>query len=314
MPDQGLQLIDVAEWPADDFFATYPEGARDKRAYFPPDDCALPFINKSRRYLFKRSDKRYPEQFWGEIVACGIGQMIGVPVPPACPAIDSSRNEAAALIEWFYEDDVHYSVLGGRYMQQMIDGFDMKTGSQHNFKSVRVLFMVLHQQKLLSDQAWLTAWARGFIFDALIGNTDRHQNNWGVLIALRGERKSAFELAPWFDNGTSLGYERWEGNVSNWSSARLDKYLYNGRHHMRWDKTSPNRCGLFEMPKLLIELDPSLRAPMLNCVEAVDLTKLSAFMNQCAAIPSYVPLSPWRAGFMLRLIGRRQEILAEILS
>lgn len=68
-----------------------------------------------------------------------------------------------------------------------------------------------------------------------------------------------------------------------------------------------------EMPKLLIELEPSLRAPMLNCVEAVDLTELSTFMNQCTAIPSYIPLNQWRAGFMLRLVQRRQEILAEIL-
>ncbi len=62
-------LIDVAAWSADDSFATYPEGARDKRALFPPANCALPFIKKSRRYLFKLSDKRYPEQFWGEVVA-----------------------------------------------------------------------------------------------------------------------------------------------------------------------------------------------------------------------------------------------------
>jgi hypothetical protein len=312
MRDQGLQLIDVADWPADDFFATYPEGARDKRAFFPPDNCALPFINKSRRYLFKLSDKRYKDQFWGEIVAHRVGQMIGVSVPPAYPAIDSSRNEAAALIEWFYEDGKQASVHGGRFMQQMIPGFDMKTGKQHNFRAIRRLFGLFQKSNSLADPHWLEAWAKVFIFDALIGNTDRHQNNWGLLFDSSREQ-GPVDLAPWFDNGTSLGCERWEANVSGWSLARLDKYLYNGNHHMRWDKASPNRCGFFEMPKLLIELAPSLRDPMLNCIEAVDLTELSAFMNQCTAIPSYVPLSPWRAGFMLRLIERRQEILAEIL-
>lgn len=314
MHDQGLQLIDVADWPADDFFATFPEGARDKRAYFPPDDCSFAFINKSRRYLFKRSDQRYPEQFWGEVVASKLGRMIGVPVPPAYPAIDSSRNEAAALIEWFYEDGVHYSVLGGRYMQKLIDGFDMKTGQQHNFRSIRVLFMALHQGKLIADQSWLVMWAKALIFDALIGNTDRHQNNWGLLINLRRDDLPPFELTPWFDNGTSLGCERWEANVSGWSKDRLDKYLYNGKHHMRWDKTSQGRVGFFDMPNLLIELDPSLRDPMMNCVMAVDLPNLAAFLDECTFVPSYVRLAKWRAGFMYRLIERRREILAEILS
>jgi hypothetical protein len=81
----ALTLIDVSTWVADDYFSTYPEGARDKSAFFPPDPCEIDFIRRDRRHLFKLSDKRYPEQYWGEVIAYHVGKMIGIPVPPAYP-------------------------------------------------------------------------------------------------------------------------------------------------------------------------------------------------------------------------------------
>jgi hypothetical protein len=44
------------------------------------------------------------------------------------------------------------------------------------------------------------------IFDALIGNTDRHHENWGVAV-VRNDTKVDFHLAPTFDHASSLGRE-----------------------------------------------------------------------------------------------------------
>lgn len=306
-----LSIIDVANWLPDDLYPTYPEGARDKRTLFPPDDHGLAYINSSRRYMFKQSDPRYPEQYWSEVIAYAIGQMMGIPVPPAYPAIDSTRGESAALIVWFYEDGLVSSVLGGRFMELMIPGFDMKRGTQHNFKSIRAWFQVLHNKSQLIDPHWMEAWAKGLTFDAIIGNTDRHQNNWALLY---DPAKNVYQMAPWFDNGTSLGHERWEKHAKSWSSTQLDRYLYNGVHHLRWDKNSPKRCGFFELTDHLLTLDSTLRAPMLACVQAVDLHKLEEFLQQCVSLHCAVPLNPWRAEFMVRLVKRRQEILLQQLS
>ena len=40
------------------------------------------------------------------------------------------------------------------------------------------------------------------LLDALVANTDRHHQNWAVLVARRGERAAA--LAPTFDHASSL--------------------------------------------------------------------------------------------------------------
>ena len=39
MTGATLQLVDVAGWRVDDYFATYPEGARDKRAFSAGPGC-----------------------------------------------------------------------------------------------------------------------------------------------------------------------------------------------------------------------------------------------------------------------------------
>lgn len=313
MAQLELLPIDVAKWRADDYFSTFPEGARDKKAYFAPEDCVLPFIKKNRRYLFKESDRRFPEQFWGEIVAHRIGVMIGVSVPPAYPATDSIRGRSAALIEWFYDDGESQFMLGGSFMQALIPGFDMKTGAQHNFETIILLCRALQRYKPLFNRTWLVAWAKGFIFDALIGNTDRHQNNWGILFH-KSFLPVGIEFSPWFDNGTSLGCERWPKQVDLWTGDQYQQYLNKGRHHVRWDESTNERCGFFDMPKRLIGLNSALREPMLDCVKKIDLKELEVFLDECKSVPMLTPLSSWRAKFMLTLVGLRQERLLQVLT
>ena len=40
-------------------------------------------------------------------------------------------------------------------------------------------------------------------------------------------------LAPLFDNGTSLGHERFLDRVARWSDARVDQYIHRGTHHVK---------------------------------------------------------------------------------
>ena len=57
-------------------------------------------------------------------------------------------------------------------------------------------------------------WARIFAFDALVGNTDRHQENWGLLWSNTGGIPRV-RFSPAFDNGTSLGHEITEAALPN---------------------------------------------------------------------------------------------------
>jgi len=53
--------------------------------------------------------------------------------------------------------------------------------------------------------AQLTRFARLMVLDALIGNTDRHHQNWGILRRVRPNGGIEHEVAPSFDHASALG-------------------------------------------------------------------------------------------------------------
>src|SRR5436309_337062 len=78
--------LDIGAWEPDAEFGVFPQGARAKDAVFAPPTPPEPILVSGKRYLFKRSKRSYPDQFWGEIIAYRVGCMMGLEVPPAFAA------------------------------------------------------------------------------------------------------------------------------------------------------------------------------------------------------------------------------------
>ena len=88
-------------------------------------------------------------------------------------------------------------------------------------------------------------------FDALIGGTDRHYYNWGILeVADTGK---FLRLAPAFDNGVSLMWKMAE------YKPQFMKDLMIGNFHKKpkamFKKPDGGKYGLFEILKVLYELE-----------------------------------------------------------
>ena len=305
--------IDVAAWLEDELYFNYPEGARSKKALFPPDAIDLPFIKQNRRYLYKRSVKRYPDQFWGEVVAYQVGGLLGVNVPPAFAAFDSNANDCGALIEWFYEDGKASFVPGGNYMQKLMPDYDRKKGTQHNFQSIQILSRAFSTTRL-SVQDWPLYWGETFLFDALIGNTDRHQDNWGYLFVRSRKRRTKAELSPLFDNGTSLGHERFTDAVEAWTDEDFSRYVARGTHHMRWSRDAPKKSGHFQMIQQMIAVYPVLRPVLLEKIRQFSTESLDEKLDALEQLPMPVPLTNARRRLYMRLIAERQKNIQSVLE
>jgi len=290
-------------------FGSYPEGARSKDALFPPDPTLFPYIIPKRRYLYKRSDRRYPDQFWGEVVAYQVGCLLDVTVPPAFAAKNSQLGDCGALIEWFYEDGKATFTPGGSYMQKLMPEFDRKKGELHNFQYVEILCNVYSRAHII-EEPWIDSWADMFLFDALIGNTDRHQDNWGFI---RAKGHSRWTIAPLFDNGTSLGHERFEQQVQAWSTSKFESYVSKGTHHIRMRKGDPKGCSHVELLQDLCIRYPVIKERMLNKVRQFNIDALSRVLEFYCDLQINIPLTAFRKDFYLRLIDfRRNKILAAL--
>ena len=300
--------INVTDWLPDDEFSSYPEGARAKTALFPPENLCLDFIKPSRRYMLKRSAKRYPDQFWGEVVAYQVGCMLGVEVPPAFVAYDENKEYCGALIEWFYEDSEALLVPGGSLLQAIMPTYDRKRGMQHNFNSVTRICRVLSVQGMLGH-AWLFYWGEVFLFDALIGNTDRHQENWCFLFT--SDKK--VHLSPIFDNGTSLGHERFPSLVSNWQEKDFIRYVSKGRHHMKWKIDDSDGCGHIEMIKNITNRNPELAKHLYELISSFPIDQFRRTLQFFETLELPIQFSHERSKFLLKLIELRHQRLCATL-
>lgn len=318
--------LEIATWPGDDEHVTYPEGSRTKRLLRCPIPSPRPWLVAGHRYLFKESRSAFPSQFWAEIAAARLGQLCGVPVPPAYAALDQNSGVSAALIEWFYgyqNEPPQRFVSGGSVMKGAIPNFDHQKGRQHNLTTIENWFSRMQAAsssaaRIVHFQAdWIQAWARTLAFDALIGNTDRHQENWGLLLGLSPDDSATMSimLSPAFDNGTALGYELVPSKVlaflkdKNW----LRSYISRGHHHMRWQLADKHQAQHVELLLQLAKKHPQSRPAMLSVLQVSDQQFSDAILPLCTLrLP--VAFTHDRAALMLHLLSARRDILLHRLT
>lgn len=311
MPQQ-IAVIDVTDWLVDDMHGIFPIGARDKQMLWSPA-VAIPGIKPNWPYLFKCSRSTYPDQFWMECIAYLIGTELGFEVPKALPAVktDGDGVICAALIEWFYDPRIQNFVHAADFFQSRIPNFDNKKGSQHNIIHLKDICSEM-ESGLGLEQDWKDWLCHLLVFDTLIGNTDRHQENWGVVLSPAFDYMGS--LSPLFDNGTSLGHERFPEHVATWPEARLERYIRAGEHHLRIQKDDPNtRLNHLASISMLVSESEQNRAFVQQMMQT-DFASLLAKIAYLCEIELEIPLSKQRFDWISRLLLCRHKLICELLT
>jgi hypothetical protein len=316
MSKSGMDIqqatIDIAMWSPDTDYGVFPEGARPKGSAIAPTPAPDPVLVAGKRYLFKRSRKEYPDQFWAEVVAYRVGCLVGVQVPKTFVAWNSFTGHCGALIEWFYLEGQERLVLAGDFLQQMDPSFDRRRGGSHNMLQNELLLRTLvHRRTLLGN--WRQWWADAIAFDALIGNTDRHQDNWGFIFPQRMPSLNQCWLAPYFDNGTGLGHERFPERVAGWSDQRLEEYIDKGTHHVRWPQDGVTERRHLAVLERMLKHWPATKASIAHRFLSVTAENLSRAIVGLKYYQLPTPMSEQRLDFTLRLLVRRLEKVQDIL-
>lgn len=318
MKIQGIdQIVDISDWERDEESGeVFPEGSKEKTLYRAPDRQIYKFIIPDHRYLFKLSSNRYPEQFWAEIIAYKIGLLIGVDVPPTFAAVNKENNKTGALIEWFfnYPDTItELKVSGLSYMQLLIKDYDSEKGKQHNFQSIKILHSAL-ARKFKWEMDWLKHWVATLTFDTLIGNTDRHQDNWGIIWLYKDNKAFPLRMTPVFDNGTGMGHEILKDKFERFNEdEKISRYVAKGCHHMKWSLYDQKRYSQIEFLEKLIGEYPDKKSVVAKLMKfdtkalEDDIMKLTEFNIPC-------PLSSERARFIIRLLMFRRERILSMLG
>lgn len=151
------------------------------------------------KYLIKGNSKNHLEPY-SEVIASRIGMMLGIPVEEYFIVKSKDFKEIKG-----FNGIKHFSACGS-YMegingQSIPAGIYMDSTSNKNIKDY--WWYYINRSNLSIDFLY-----KMIILDAFIGNTDRHLNNWDIIIDDKG---NVFN-APLIDNGNSLlaGYSMLE--------------------------------------------------------------------------------------------------------
>jgi hypothetical protein len=164
---------------------------------------------EKRDWLFK-----YPTpgtgQHWAEKVAYELAKDLKILAPrvelATCPGADGVLARGSATISF---TNSGYELFHGN---QILAGMDAAYDPEKRWKQqMHTLPRIFHSLAIFQDAAFVEncrhRMAEYLVFDALIGNVDRHHENWGILRKPQGDGKYRGRLAPSFDHASSLGRE-----------------------------------------------------------------------------------------------------------
>ena len=192
--------IDVSGWAAE---GVEPLGTKPK--LWLVDTTGQMWVFKSTTSNRRADGSRYSKgDDWAERVVIEVAARLGLPAASTELAVRRDGDESVrfGVISKKVLSDDETLIHGNELLAEIgVSGSSPKDRSGYTLDAVRrSLEGVAPPIAGQEFTAW--EWFVGYlVLDALVANTDRHQENWAV-IELPGRR-----LAPTFDHGSSLGFQ-----------------------------------------------------------------------------------------------------------
>lgn len=206
----------------------------------PLDDEALGskpkfwFRHDDRLWLFKEARENTGED-WAEKIAAEIAALLVIPAAKVELA-DYQRRRGCASLSFVDPHRGQELIHGNEILAGQVLGYDREKRFRQSDHTLANIYKAIGKlfTKEEDRQHALTVLASYMILDALVGNTDRHHENWGLLLHSESHGSELFgyalSVAPSFDHASSLGRElRDERRGRYLKENRVADYVRKGR-------------------------------------------------------------------------------------
>jgi len=267
----------------------------DKRATYGGSDKKYGIFYKEQRYMLKIADKvpeqnrnelnsSYSNSAFSEYIGCHIIESIGLPVQETILGtvnrISSSGEQTTypAVICKNFIPETH-DLQEFKFIERaLIDAVPPKIP-----KIVNIYQILTHPNeyfdkdfgKIALERYWDT-----FIIDALLGNFDRHANNWGYLVNKETQEMS---LAPIYDCGSCLYPQITDEAIPNILNTpeeiqmRIDKFPTAALELENGNKASYRKyIASFQ--------NPDCTAALMRIMPKINMNKIADIINKTPGI------------------------------
>lgn len=233
----AFPVFEVDEWQA---YAEEQMGTKRKIWFLSPDGAI---------YLFK-----YPRpgsgEAWAEKLAAEVAEVIRV--PHAEVELATFQGEQGTMCKSFMTDPSSDLFHGNQLLRIIHPSYDTQKNagqSEHTYQRVTRIISALETtapSPCLTDG--VTCFAGYLTLDALIGNSDRHHENWALILSFGREDDgsplvASSQLAPSFDHASCLGRELSDEQRKSLleDSQRLHRYFARCRSRVYWEEEEDQR-------------------------------------------------------------------------
>lgn len=172
-----------------------PSGETDKQWLLHPDT--------QQKWLYKpNKPDRSPDEASSEYAASVIAQVLEV---PAATVLVGQRFGGLGCVSLNVVSDPYSGLVdGATFLGALEDDFDPRDRRSRGHSQTNISRILVDLDPPVGTVQTTTAFevfADYLMFDAFIGNTDRHSKNWAIETTLLGKER----LSKTFDHATSLG-------------------------------------------------------------------------------------------------------------
>jgi hypothetical protein len=276
-------IINVTDWQIDEY-RVEGKGNREKIWLKSPDG------NKIAMFKLPRENRG---EHWAEKLAAEIADIIDY--PSAKVDLATRNGQLGSLSYLFVKEEEGFSHYDcGSFFPYDYD-FDKNKG--YNFQLISKVFF--NEQIDIRDFLFI------IIFDALIANGDRHQDNFGLT---RHEQSHKLVISPLYDNSASLGRELTEEKLIeiNKSNETILRYIYKGKSKIGWDTT--RQTNHFSLVINICKLYPEEVRLLVEQIKFLTDEKINKLLQK---FPSNI-LTEVQKNFLFKFIKYRRDIIIKL--
>jgi hypothetical protein len=192
-------VYNISDWNYKEWVQT--GGTREKCFVENPADGKL--------YFFKESIEKYPSEFWSEIIASKVGKHFGFDLLDY--NIGISHNTVGCICESMIEP----------FTEELLHGVSLLKDANPKFKITRAPIIIFEEveKSFRPYPGFINKFIEILIFDSIIGNQDRHSENWAIIrsLDLTNKNFNKRKILVWF-------YEKYKSTGLKFKDIPFKKY------------------------------------------------------------------------------------------
>ena len=226
---------------------------------------------EGQRWLFKEARPNTGED-WAEKAAAEIAHALAINAAKVELA-DYNGKVGCISCNFIDVDAGEALVHGNEIMAWKVTGYDKAKvfrQADHTLENIQLAIQALSD--FANTDAVLTELAGYLVLDALIGNTDRHHENWGLrLHSPVAQQTRTLSAAPSFDHASSLGRELLDARrIELLTNQQIDRYISKGRGGIFRDPQQAHGENPLRLVQVAARAYPAYFRPAIERVAVLD--------------------------------------------